>query len=164
MLLHLQPLFMGEKSSIPVDCTLDFSQLEWQGQHPFSGPVRVQGEVRAAADMVVLRATVFFRFESACDRCAEPLSRDMKTEMEHTLVTSLNDEENDELVLVDKYCLALDELVQTDVLLNLPSKNLCREDCRGLCPMCGKNLNEGLCGCRREAVDPRLEVLKQLID
>ncbi|MBP3388937.1 MAG: DUF177 domain-containing protein, partial [Clostridia bacterium] len=60
--------------------------------------------------------------------------------------------------------LPLDDLVEMDVLLALPSKNLCRPDCRGLCLYCGKNLNEGLCGCRKEAVDPRLEILRQLID
>lgn len=164
MLLQLQPLFTGEKSSMPIDCALDFSALEWQGRYPFAHPVRVQGEVSVAADLVVLHAKAAYLLEGVCDRCADPFSREMVTEMEHTLVTSLNDEENDELVLVDKYRLALDELVLTDILLDLPSKTLCREDCRGLCPMCGKNLNEGLCGCRSEAVDPRLEVLRQLID
>ena len=52
----------------------------------------------------------------------------------------------------------------TDLLLALPTKHLCREDCRGLCPHCGKNLNEGLCGCREDKVDPRLAVLAQLMD
>ena len=52
----------------------------------------------------------------------------------------------------------------TDLLLALPTKHLCREDCRGLCPRCGKNLNEGLCGCREDKVDPRLAVLAQLMD
>jgi uncharacterized protein len=50
------------------------------------------------------------------------------------------------------------------VLLELPYKSLCREDCRGLCPLCGKNLNEGLCGCNRKSVDPRLAILGQLLE
>ena len=54
--------------------------------------------------------------------------------------------------------------VEADLILSLPFKNLCREDCRGLCPICGKNLNEGLCGCRPQTADPRLEILRQLID
>ena len=61
-------------------------------------------------------------------------------------------------------CEPLDELVEADLILSLPFKNLCREDCRGLCPICGKNLNEGLCGCRPQTADPRLEILRQLID
>ena len=50
------------------------------------------------------------------------------------------------------------------VLLGLPIKRLCSEDCRGLCQVCGKNLNEGECGCVVESIDPRLEVLRTLLD
>lgn len=74
--------------------------------------------------------------------------------MEHILVASLNNEETDDFVLIDNYQLSLDELARADILLELPSKFLCREDCRGLCPMCGKNLNEGLCGCHSDRTDP----------
>lgn len=164
MLLQLKPLFTGEKENLSVDCSLDFSGIEWQGIHPFSQPVKVQGQISTSADVVVLKAKASWRFDGVCDRCAEPFCRDMETDVEHILVTSLNNEENDDFILLENYQLPLDELVETDVLLSLPSKNLCREDCRGLCPMCGKNLNEGLCGCKPDTVDPRLAVLKQLIN
>ena len=58
----------------------------------------------------------------------------------------------------------LDELVMSDLLLTLPMKHLCREDCKGLCAQCGKNLNEGDCGCIKKPVDPRLEALRKLLD
>ena len=76
-------------------------------------------------------------------------------------MTSLNNEDNGDFVLVDNYQLPLDSLVEADLILSLPSKVLCREDCRGLCPHCGKDLNEGLCGCKPKTVDPRLEALGQ---
>ena len=88
----------------------------------------------------------------------------MEVPVERILVSSLNNEENDEYLLLDNYQLPLDELVEEELILNLPSKNLCRKDCRGLCPKCGRNLNEGLCGCRSDTIDPRLEVLKQLMN
>ena len=84
--------------------------------------------------------------------------------MERILVSSLNNEENDEYLVLDNDQLPLDELAEEELVLNLPSKNLCRKDCRGLCPKCGRNLNEGLCGCRSDTVDPRLEALRQLIN
>ena len=58
----------------------------------------------------------------------------------------------------------VDDLVEEDLILDQPSKVLCSEECRGLCPMCGKDLNEGSCDCRRETVDPRLAALQQLLD
>jgi uncharacterized protein len=62
--------------------------------------------------------------------------------------------------------LDLGEVVREQVLLGLPLKPLCREDCHGLCPRCGKNRNAGACGCKpeEEAGDPRLEPLRKLFD
>lgn len=164
MLLQLKPLFLGEVESLPIDTELDFSKVEFQGLHPFKQPVRVTGRVTYAAGVVTLRAQASFVFDGRCDRCAESFQRAFRIPMEHILVTSLNNEENDDFILIDNYQLPLDDLVETDILLELPSKNLCREDCRGLCPHCGKNLNEGLCGCHSQPVDPRFEVLRGLIN
>lgn len=164
MLLQLKPLFLGDVSSLPIDCELDFSQVEFQGAYPFSSPVRVTGAVTAATGIVRLRVKATYTFDGVCDRCTAPIHREVTLPLEHILVDSLNHEDESELILVEQYQLPLDELVQADLILNLPLKNLCREDCRGLCPSCGKNLNEGLCGCVRETVDPRLAALKQLLD
>ena len=92
------------------------------------------------------------------------ISREQVLYMEHILVVSLNHEDNDSFVLLENYQLPLDALVEEDLILDQPSKMLCSEDCRGHCPLCGKDLNDGLCGCREETVDPRLAVLQQLLD
>lgn len=164
MLLQLKPLFMGEIASFPIDVQLDLSDVEFQGMYPFVQPVKVEGEATETAGIVTLRMTIAYRFDGQCDRCAQPYSRDGELPAEHILVAALDDEENDDYVLLDNFRLPIDELVTADLLLGLPSKNLCRKDCRGLCPRCGKNLNEGLCGCRSDTADPRLEALRQLIN
>lgn len=164
MLYQLKPLFMGEKESLPIDCEMDFSGLEYQNGRPFPHPVTVKGEITVSADIVTLRVTAATRTEGRCDRCLTAFGRDMTVPIERILVASLNNEENDDFVLLENYQLPLDDLVEEELILNLPSKNLCRKDCRGLCPQCGKNLNEGLCGCRSDTTDPRLEVLRQLIN
>ena len=71
---------------------------------------------------------------------------------------------SDDYILTEGNSLDLDELVVSDILLELPTKLLCKEDCKGLCSSCGRNLNEGKCGCEEKTVDPRLEVLRQLLD
>ena len=83
--------------------------------------------------------------------------------MEHTFVTELNDNQNDEYMLVPTMRFDLEGLATEDVLLYLPSKFLCREDCKGICPTCGKDLNDGPCGCKKE-IDPRLAALTQLLE
>ncbi len=164
MLLQLQSLFMGETGRLPIDHEFDFSNLEWGGTHPFQQPVRVIGAVEQSAGVVTLKAQVRYRYDGNCDRCTGEIHRDEVLEIEHILVVSLNHEDNDSFVLIDNYQLPLDELVEEDLLLSQPLKVLCKEDCRGLCPQCGTDLNQGTCGCQQDTVDPRLQILKQLLD
>ena len=164
MLIQCRPLFMGEVFSLPINTKLDFSQVEFQGGYPFRDPFTITGEVTVRAGVVTLSARAVFVFHGACDRCLTPFMKIYDISLEHTLVTTLENEENDDFILLDNYQLNLDDLVLADILLELPYKSLCREDCRGLCPLCGKNLNEGLCGCNRQSVDPRLAILGQLLE
>lgn len=64
---------------------------------------------------------------------------------EHILVHELAGEDEEEFIVCGDYTLDLDELVAMDILLELPTRILCREDCKGLCPKCGTNLNESTC-------------------
>lgn len=163
MLVQCRSLFMGEIRSLPIDTELDFSSVEFFGIYPFKKPVRVVGEIVNRAGVVELSVRTRFTFDGRCDRCLTPFTRDYDLPFEHILVATVENEDSD-YVLLDNYQLDLDELVQGDILLELPYKNLCREDCRGLCPQCGKDLNEGLCGCTTKSVDPRLAVLQQLLN
>lgn len=163
MLISCRSLFMGETDRLPIDAELDFSQKEYQRMYPFAQPIRVVGSITGRAGVVQLRARVQFVFEGRCDRCLSPLSRSYDIPVEHVLVTSAAQEDSD-FVQLEDYHLALDELIRTDILLELPYKLLCRDDCRGLCPQCGKNLNDGLCGCQTKTVDPRLAVLQDLLN
>ena len=163
MLVQCRPLFMGETDRLPLDAALDVTQVEFQGLTPFTTPLRVHGEIVCRAGVVTLRGDVSFTFAGRCDRCLTPFSREYVIPMEHILVDSVEDEDSD-FVLLENYQLSLDDLVLEDILLELPMKSLCREDCKGLCPICGKNQNDGYCGCKTSSVDPRLDVLRQLLN
>lgn len=163
MFIELKNLFENEGERLPVDQSFDFSGEELNGVHPFVSPVRVKGEICNRAGIVSLHARAAFSWQAPCDRCAADIRRDMLLPLEHVLVTHLDEEDTGVFIVVEGMRLALDSLVREDILLALPAKFLCREDCNGLCPMCGKNLNDGSCGCEKP-VDPRLEVLRQLLD
>ena len=76
---------------------------------------------------------------------------------------TLEDEENDEILLLDNGTVDLDEVFTTALVLAMDSKHVCSEDCKGLCATCGADLNEGPCGCKPE-IDPRFAALAQLLD
>ncbi len=103
-----------------------------------------------------------------CDRCLDPVATevDYSIDKEVDLTQSQEDgvEEQEEQDYIDGYNLDVDKLVFGEVLLNLPSKVLCRTDCKGLCIQCGANLNVAECGCDRESLDPRMSVFKDILN
>lgn len=164
MLLTVKELFTGEKNRLPITMTLDLSDTELDGVKPFLSPIQVTGEASHHAEGVHLDLRVFFTYCVPCDRCTVPVKRGLEYHFSHELVLELNHDDNEEYIAVTDYKLDLDELVRADILLELPTKNLCKADCKGLCLKCGANLNSESCGCDTRQIDSRLEILKQLID
>ncbi len=163
MRLNLRDIIHAPGSSLPFDFQMDLTQLELYGQRPAAEPVRVTGTVRNMAGALQLEGTASSRLHLTCDRCGKPFLREMSVPLDTLLATELEDEENDEIVLLEGTELDLDDLAQTEFILGMDTKNLCSEDCKGLCPRCGADLNLGPCGCKPEA-DPRLAALAQLLD
>lgn len=162
-MIELKNVFEDEGIRLPLEASVDFSGVLDNGVCHFITPVKVSGEFVNRIGMVSLKATARFTYSAPCDRCAEETLRDFEVPIEHNLVTKLNDENNDNFLVVENMKLDVDELVRCDVLLSMPSKYLCKEDCRGLCSQCGANLNVSPCKCVREA-DPRMAKLLTLLD
>ena len=128
-------------------------------------PVHIIGTVENRTGIVTLGYLATFTLNTLCDRCLTPVERDLSMNFEHILVHELAGEDEEEFIVCGDYTLNLDELVAMDILLELPTRILCREDCKGLCPKCGTNLNESTCNCSQEKeVDSRLSVLLTLLD
>ncbi len=163
MILDLEPIFNNEGEHLSINYELDLSAESLSGVLPFKNPVEIRGEVRNCAGVVELDVLASFVLSLACDRCAKPIELKQQSRVNHTLVTSINDEKNDELLLLREMRFNLDELVTEDIILDMPSKFLCSDSCLGVCPDCGKDLNEGPCSCKK-ASDPKLDVLNQLLD
>lgn len=164
MLLDLKRVFAEEGACVPFRYGLDLSSVEIGGVFPFRSPVSVRGTARHRDGFVSLETAVSFSFSVPCDRCLKPITEQYDFLFSHTLVSSQESEENDDFIRVENDRLDLDELIRADILLELPTKHLCSETCRGLCPVCGKNRNTGACGCDLHQIDPRLAALKKLID
>ena len=163
MSLDLTRLFDCEGEVKEFSCQLDLSGVKRWGSGLFSGPVEVTGRAENRSGIVSVRYAADFVLDVVCDRCLTPLTRPQHMEFSHILVLSLNREENDEFIVVSDGLLDLAELVNADILLELPTSVVCGEDCKGLCPICGHNLNEGDCGCDRSVPDRRFDKLRELL-
>lgn len=163
MFIELENLFNGGITEIPIDCEFDFSSEEIDGVFPFTTPVKLEGKIENVAEIVTVKAVAKFGMDVFCSRCAEEIKLSMTVPVEHILVLELQNDETDEYIIVEDMKLDIERLTLEDIYFALPSKFLCKDDCKGLCSKCGANLNEGPCSCKKD-IDPRFEVLLGLLD
>ena len=123
MQLDLKKLFDAEEQVLPFSMELDLSGVEQWGDRPFKTSIAIKGEVQNRAGIVTVRYDADYILSASCARCLEPVEQKKHQEF-------------------------LDTLAQDDILLELPIRMLCSEDCKGLCPMCGCNLNKETCSCQ----------------
>ena len=163
MKVDLKRFFSGEDVELTIEYALDLSGFELNGMYPFLKPVNIKGKLSSRANLVTLEATACVFVHCPCDRCAEEIDIKYDAVVLRRLASELNRDDNDELLLVDNMLLDVDEQVIDAVLLNYPAKLLCSGSCKGICQVCGCNLNKGQCDCGQKQIDPRLEALKKLI-
>ena len=112
--------------------------------------------------------TGFRRVLFRSDRCLQDVDYTFDLSFDTVVIspdyTGEDAEEEAASELLDGYHLNVDELIKNELLLNWPMKVLCREDCKGICKICGKNLNDGECGCDDFVPDPRMAAIKDLFD
>ena len=164
MLFELKSVFQNEGEEKQVNYKLDIADIDIDGVFPFRTPIDVTATAKNRASLVSLTIRACFSYSRSCDRCSTDFTREMDMLFEHKLAQTLVDDGNDDYIETTDFKLELDDIVISDILLSLPQKNLCKDDCKGLCQICGKNLNEGDCSCDKREIDPRLEMLKQFMD
>jgi uncharacterized protein len=133
---------------------------EHHGKHEVVQDIRVKGKLDTS-------------MEVACARCLDPVVHQVDRNFDLLYRPLGIDSGHEELSVTDAEAeigyyqnggLLLEDTLREQVLLALPLKTICREDCKGLCPHCGKNLNENQCSCVDEVEDPRWSVLKDIRD
>ena len=165
MLLGLSKIIDSPGAQVSFSTSMDLSDLCYGVSHPVTEPVKAEGTVRNTAGVLMMAGSITTCIHGICDRCASEFDRDVEIPLDVVLVTEMANEENeDEWVFpLEGDSANLDDIVRTVFVLNLDSKLLCNEDCKGLCHRCGKNLNDGPCNCQKE-LDPRFAALKQLLE
>ena len=164
MILDLKRIFATENSVLEINHTLDMSDVDFFGNYPLKTPVKITGNVSNRASVVSLNLNIEYTFAADCDRCGVFAQHNHTVYVDKLLATAIERQESDTIITVPDMKLDVDEFVYSEVILDLPSKHLCREDCKGICLNCGKNLNNGPCGCVTKSIDPRLEILAKLLE
>ena len=168
MQIHLSDVTDSEGKHIQLQPELELDKISFQmGDYPILEKTPVELEITNTGNKVLeLKGIGSVTVGIPCDRCLEQVAVKIPYEIEQKLDLKKSDtervqdlDENDYLTGMD---LDVDRLVYLEVLMSWPLKVLCKEDCKGICSRCGKNLNEGPCGCAEEPKDPRMAAISDI--
>ena len=148
----------------PFTAEVELGALEVLGDPVRFTEVKVSGEYLSTGDgRISLRADVDSQADTRCSRCLEPVRIPVKAHVD-ALFDRMPDPEDPDLYSYEASTVVLTDAVQDALLLELPMQILCSEDCKGLCPVCGVNLNKHTCTCQEgaEVINP-FSALKNIV-
>lgn len=128
-------------------------------------PAEVEGTYCYHDDKLNLNATVSFEVLAYCDNCSEEIKKIISFELNETFIENSSSHNEEDYLIINQTCIELDKPVEDALLLNMPSRLLCKDDCKGLCSICGKNKNYTTCSCQvlkeeMENLENPFEILK----
>lgn len=161
MNFDVSKLFRKKVQTLPFEVTSQLSTIDRDELKIFlNSPLNVKGNAYYDGEVVTLVGTITTAVKMQCSRCLNEVSYPISIEFEDEF--SKLDPTEEGYLISEEETIDLTDMVTDNLILSMPVKVNCDENCKGLCPKCGKNLNKGLCDCTSDDVDPRLEVLKNL--
>ncbi len=168
MLIDLSAILRGEIRELPIDGEI-FPDSAPYGIEYLPG-ARISGVISGSAGLVSLTSRVSVPYRGECARCLDPVEGVLEFDFNRTLVTEgtvsddVLEEKADEYLVLKRGILEPDDAIIESVFLEMPSRLLCSDDCRGLCPKCGKRITGDECGCAPREIDPRWNQLRKLLE
>ena len=161
MVLDLSQVLTNPGMSVNVDENIALCDVSINGQDiHFTKPVKVSGTVKNISGVLYMELKCNANFETQCSRCLDTVSEELDFEVNERLSKMSSDEE---VLLIDSHEFDLDETVVKSFGLELPINYICSDNCKGLCHVCGCNLNHQNCDCEDDNIDPRLAALKDFL-
>ncbi len=125
-----------------------------------SGSSNAFGEITNHSGLILLSGKVEPSLDVVCARCGKPFRYTEPILLEAKITDKLANEDEDEFILMQDFAIDIEDIVRSALILELPTRFLCRDDCKGLCPKCGCDLNVAKCSCDMGERDARWDVLK----
>lgn len=165
MLINLRKFLLSDDVILNITDALTISDEKFLEKTKLNKTINFNGEFFKVEKNLLLNASITYTYLETCARCLEEFDNTITTSFKGTIVESLsgdNTSEDIEIVIRDGF-IDLEDTIKQVVYLSMPMKALCSENCKGICPTCGANLNTEKCECDNVVIDPRLEKLKNLL-
>ncbi len=154
-------------TSLPIEDQIEIKDIEINGRNiKLIKPVKINGNIYKVGQDKLLDITIDYIYSERCGRCLEEFSKSSKTNLTGNIMIGSEDnydfqDEDDEIIFYDGITLDLTEDIINAIILDLPIKPICKEECKGICQECGVDKNKQACNCEVENLDPRLAKLKE---
>ena len=168
MQIHLSDISSSEGKSQHYSVAFEMDTITFQqGTFPVLAKEPVELTITNTGDRVLeLEGSGLVTVGIPCDRCLEDVEVKVTLDFKHKIDTESDaydqSEDLDENNYIDGYSLDVEQLVYNELLVGWPTKILCSEDCKGICNVCGQNLNKGTCNCEDTGLDPRMSVIRDV--
>ncbi len=161
MRVNVSDIVKTEGEGVDVDFFGDLPGLqEYDTPVEFKPSFKFTGRIVNLGGLLKLSGSLHFEFSANCLRCLTPVETAADIKVEESFVEASKSEDVDAYTF-EGNVVDIDKPLMDNIILALPMKILCSEDCKGLCKTCGTNLNIKNCNCdEHEIVDPRMEILK----
>lgn len=164
MLIQLSKVISTQNHSETVTGSVDMSEIKLKG---VSYPIRKKEAFpitlkNVGRNVVSVALKTEITLGIPCDRCLEEVSYPVSVDVLEEIDFDQPDATKEPLSYLEDKVLDVDMLIFDEIVPALPLKLLCREDCKGLCPVCGTNLNKKECGCDRTVADPRMAAIQDI--
>jgi uncharacterized protein len=126
----------------------------------FIDPILVEGVFTMLGDIISFNGKIKTTLRLVCSRCLENFNYGLEMDIDEKFSKVIHDEDND-IIIINSDRVDFSPIIETNLILSLPMKKLCEEECKGLCSVCGTNLNYSNCNCEKNDIDPRLAKLRE---
>lgn len=164
MIINISEILTNPSVKKNYDVNIDLSGISFKGRtFPISKKSPFTLEILYEDKVLQILGTTEVKVLIPCDRCLDdveftfPISIDESIKMDGD-----SDGDKDDFYYIDGCILDVDKLISDEIVVALPTKVLCKEDCKGLCSVCGTNLNHDTCDCDRVSLDPRMAAIKDI--
>ena len=162
MLVNLTKVFQGEEKAKQLMLEFDFSNEDISCDATFEQPIKAELELKKGNGETFIKLDVKATAICSCARCLTQFSREFNFSQDFVITPDILTQPDPEIPVSSDNTLDVKQLVYQELSLEIPNALVCSEDCQGLCQYCGKPKKEN-CGCEDKQIDPRLLVLKQLL-
>ena len=165
MLIDLSDIIKDYGGKLEISDSFKMADVDFLGESfTFLGDFNINGYIMNNTKSLDLKATVTGKATVHCARCGKPVTIDVEFPVSEVLVREDGEiSEDEDVIMYSGHEIELSDVLTNSFLMNVSGKYLCSDDCKGLCPRCGCDLNLQDCDCDKEYIDPRWEKLAEIM-